>query len=272
MIAQKPSLFQPKTKPLRLPRSKAVTIAIGLICRDGLVLCADQAVGNESYKFHECKLSSIRLAGNKGVVILAYAGVRDEMNLIYEKLRPSLEVQCTTCEQIQLHIQDVLNSALPKTSQYPHQMLCGVSDGVTLRLFKTIGRNIYPIPVWDCIGFGDTSVIRYLGALFLKYGEDLPFFRAIPICNYMIAQAKEHIQFCGGPTDLWALTRKGKLSKQSSLIPLDCANDLVEKSLIAILTAATEPTTTAESCERLLRNLRQVIDASTQTYQTFLDG
>ena len=52
----------PTLKLQRLPGGKAMTIAAGVSCRDGIVLCADQQIGTDQYKYYEKKLFITNLA------------------------------------------------------------------------------------------------------------------------------------------------------------------------------------------------------------------
>src|ERR1700683_1136407 len=59
----------------RLPRRPAVTMALGFLCRDGVVIGADRQVTGEDFTFPECKLVSTKWKNGYG--ILGYSGSHD---------------------------------------------------------------------------------------------------------------------------------------------------------------------------------------------------
>jgi hypothetical protein len=152
----------------------------------------------------------------------------------------------------------------------PHQMLYGFNNGSELRLLKTWNRDMYPVPVWDCIGIADTSLIRYLGAIFLEARIHLPLYRAVPICNYIVAQAKKYVEGCGGLTDLSVLTPDGKTKEQLSSVFADSMCDLVEVALNGLLTESTETNITPERLEVLIQSVRNVLNTSIKPFSTLL--
>lgn len=50
-----------------------MVIAVGLACRDGLVLCAERQVGTPDFEYYERKVFPITLAPGRGTVVLVYA-------------------------------------------------------------------------------------------------------------------------------------------------------------------------------------------------------
>ncbi len=47
---------KPKPEPKRLPQVKAMTIAAGFMCSDGIILCADSEHSDEITKFQRSKV------------------------------------------------------------------------------------------------------------------------------------------------------------------------------------------------------------------------
>jgi hypothetical protein len=193
------------------------------------------------------------------------------MKVVLQDLRSRLQNQDKGHEQIQKDLQESLDAALPKNPKNVHQLLFGFSEAGTFHLLKSYNRTISPVPVWDCIGFGDSALTRYLGAIFLGTGIHLPVFRAVPICNYMVAQAKKYIPWCGGLTDLMVATPEGGVLEQTATTAIDNACELVEVCLNLLLTAATEPGVSAEHCHRLIENLRNVVESQSKLFTAFLD-
>jgi NAD(P)-dependent dehydrogenase (short-subunit alcohol dehydrogenase family) len=62
MISTHPRPLLPSPKPIRpqrLPRRKALSIAVGIKCQNGLVVCADREMANADYKCYEAKIKAM---------------------------------------------------------------------------------------------------------------------------------------------------------------------------------------------------------------------
>jgi hypothetical protein len=92
----------------------------------------------------------------------------------------------------------------------------------------------------------------------------------VPVCIYLVAQAKKYVQGCGGPTDLLVLTPHGRAIEMYGTTMFDAACDLVEKSLNVLLTAATSPEVTAAQCQQLIEHLRNVLEDQSKLFTAFL--
>lgn len=182
---------------------KALSIGIAAICTDGLVMCADTQITHPGgYKSHESKLSTISLAPNRGKLILAYAGLPGTMKVILEGLQGKLEYQDKGSQEIRADIQQVLDKVLRKMKD-DHQMLCGFCERGTFHLLRIHNKQISPVPVWDCIGFGDSALTRYLCSIFL----------ANPTPNLPLISRRTDLHLCGSPIKkVCRLVRRGDKS------------------------------------------------------------
>ena len=243
-----------------------MTIALATICTDGLVMCADTQVGDGNHKFYEPKIFPIPYDCMSKNVLLAYAGSPDKMKSIVQNFRSRIIVQSQSPEQIQSHFQDVLDAAFRKKAKEAHQVLCAFACGGEFYLLKSWNNDISPVNVWDCIGFGDSALIRYLGNIFLGTSMHLPIHLAVPICDYLIAQAKKYIQWCGGDTNLVVLTNDGKLHEQFPSPDIDVLCDRIEYRLNMVLTTASAFDISEEQCLRLIKELRELLHESEKTF------
>jgi hypothetical protein len=250
--------------------AKALSLAIASICTDGLVLSAERELGTQFVKHYERKLSSFPLAAGRGWVVLGYAGSPDTMKTIQEKLRNKLEGQDKTRQEIWEDLEGVLDETLPEHPDIDQQLLCGFSESRKLHLLKSYNRTVSPVPVWDCVGFGDCALTRYLGGIFLEDRIHLPLYRAVPICVYMVAQAKKYVPGCGGQTDLIVMTRQGEILWHSVPAHVETACNAVEHSINAVLTSATEPNTDIQSIQSLVEVLHNVLDSQTKLFMPLL--
>ena len=240
-----------------------MSTGLATICTDGLVLCAEQQVSQSDFKYYQCNVKRIALANGKGSVALGYAGQpADTMKTLFENLERRWRWEDKAREQIRTELQAVLDEVLRKDKGV-HQLLCVFQDAEGSHIFKTYNKGIWPVPVWDCIGFGDNALMRYLGAIFLETVVHLPLRRAVPICIYMVAQAKKYVPGSGGPTDLIVLSNSGQAIHKEFGPQFDTACDEVERELNCVLTSATEPGMTAEYVRRLIERMGNVLD----TYQ-----
>jgi 20S proteasome alpha/beta subunit len=199
--------LRPEFKPRRLQRSKAMTMAAGFSCRDGLVLCADQQIGTDQYKYYENKVFVTNLA--KGCTVIVYAGFPATMNTIVEEFRRRIKDQDKTCEEVRAHLRESLESSIPAKSKERHQMLCGICDASSRMLLRTENREVFLASPWECIGFADSALVRYIAGIFMKLGAPLSMWQAKTLCVYVVAQAKKYGQSVGGPTDIVAISEGG---------------------------------------------------------------
>lgn len=267
----KPHVNKYPIRKLRLAGgAKSVSIAIANICIDGLIICADQQITTPDFKYYESKISQIPLAPKKGKVVVAYAGLPDTMKVLMERLRDKLEGQDKGTQQIKDDLKSVLDLVLSPESEDAHQLLFAFEEAGGFRLIKTRNKELYPVDVWDCIGFGDSALTRYLGAIFLESYVHLDLARAVPICAYMLKQAKKYVQGCGGPTDLIVLDSKGQVRQYCGGSRFDDACEGIEYCLNRVLTEATEPNVKAERIQQLIEELRKIIENESQIMIDFL--
>lgn len=251
-------------------RQKALSTGLATICTDGLVLCAEQMISNQVFNYYECKIKGIPLAAGRGTVAFGYAGQpSDTMKTLFENLEQRLHLQDKTAEQIRGELQATLNEVLKK-DKGGHQLLCAFEDNDSFRILKTYNKDISPASPWDCIGFGDSALMRYLGAIFLGTRIHLPLRRAVPICVYMVAQAKKYVPSSGAPTDLIVLGADGRVVQMEFGTQFDTACDEVESALNGVLTWATEPGMRPEGIQRLIENMAHVLDTYGSLFIKFL--
>lgn len=271
MIRPRPLVRQPKKQ--RLSKGKSMSISIATVCTDGLVVCADREISGYGFKFYECKLSKISLDADSRALVLAYVGSSDTMKVIVQDLRNRIEGKHKSREEIEAALQETVNASLPQKpegDEEHHAMLCGFCADENFVLLKTWDRKISPVSAWDCVGVGDSALTRYLGAIFLGTQIHLPVFRAVPICNYMIAQAKKYVQGCGGETDLFVMDPSGKVTEQLTGPVIDKICELIEYNFNLLLTSATEPDVSAEQYDNLIKQLRGLTGMTTKVFQGFL--
>lgn len=120
------------------------------------------------------------------------------------------------------------------------------------------------------MGFGDSALTRYLGAIFLGTHIHLPISLGVPICNYVVAQAKKYVQWCGGETHLIVMTDEGQVHEQVSGSDIDSLCDTIEYAINEMLTATSMLDIDEDRCIKLIRNLRELVKESTSTFNRFI--
>jgi hypothetical protein len=72
----------PKPAPERLPKVKAMTVAAGFLCSDGIILCADSEHADDKAKFQRPKVFRL---DDKGL-LLTGAGTSSYIKMAFDKL------------------------------------------------------------------------------------------------------------------------------------------------------------------------------------------
>lgn len=222
---RKPPQFhkQPLQSPPRIKVSypKALTIALGFLCQDGIVMGADtQLTAEGSHKGYACKLFPHRSSAWSAVV--TYAGYPDFVDAFNGRFRDEMEAAeakwpITTSlvrDLVTTILQTVLAADADNTS-----LLCGVTfcEGNQC-LLKTKGTLVSEVRDYANVGVGDSSLLRYLVPLLAKGGVHSTQQAAL-IGTYLIRVAKAYIDGCGGETDIWILRPSGALEYCSGQTP-----------------------------------------------------
>jgi hypothetical protein len=92
-------------------------------------------------------------------------------------------------------------------------LLCAVTvPGDDQMLFRTEGYVIHRVTDYEYVGFGDSSLLRFLGPLITapppvatanQMGRIVR--QAVPMATYLVMKAKTHVDGCGGDTDVFVV-------------------------------------------------------------------
>jgi len=192
-----------------------MTIALGIQCREGVVLCTDSQVTKEGgLKFNEGKI--FNLYGDNERILLCYAGSPDIAKVIKERIRidvPPTLTSSEACEAIEIILRDTYKR---HGTRQQVEMLCAIyrrDEGV--KLFRIAGSVIRPADKAECLGVGDSSVLRFLADTFLR--DDITLAQGLTLGCYMVAKARTYIDGCGGPTQAVFLNHKGKMRNMNEV-------------------------------------------------------
>jgi 20S proteasome alpha/beta subunit len=182
-----------------------MTIALGLPCQEGLVICADEQVlapGGDRYQ--EERISCVELFGS--VLVSSYAGSLGLWKEATDKIaRRLLEIQgpeeegdvCVTPQAVYESADEVF-TAMGRPSNL--QMLLavgGVFDSPELFVFDR--GAMHRADGFVCLGAGEWSLLRYLGDNL--YSPSMSLEAAKNMGIYLVSKAAQFVEGVGPPID-----------------------------------------------------------------------
>jgi len=194
-----------------------VSIGLGIKCIDGVVLCADtQYTAPGSHKFYDRKIFVVGRDNPTTWVSFAFAGNPDLMRMFDERFSSIVQDRSysSTLVAIRQTLADVLEEMDQKiaSDQSGLYMLCGITVAEEEPVLLKISRQIVcPVDLYDYVGVGDCSVVRYLSKVLFQ-SPKMTVKAASLLGTYLILQAKTFVDECGGETDLVALLPNGKIN------------------------------------------------------------
>jgi len=215
MISPKP---HPLPKPQRLPERKAVTIVAGFKCYEGIVLCADtqETVSNLSKR----NVPKLRFEPSEGVhegdgLAVAFCGAGDNAAFIDKVVETAWEdAQAATnvdeaCASIEKSVKDSYKEfgRIFQPGYCPTaDLIYGVKMYSTCRLFSAHGPVVTEKNGYDTAGAG------YYMADFLAsrmHNHLMSIQQCAVLAAYILFQAKEHVDGCGGESQIAVLRDDG---------------------------------------------------------------
>jgi len=187
-----------------------MTIALGLPCRDGLLICADQEILTQGGdKYYEERISCMDLFGS--AIVSTYAGSPALWKEANEKIaRRLLELQgpeeegdvCVIPQQI-YDTADEVFTAMGRPMNL--QMLLAVG-GVfnTPELFVFDQGAMRRAAGITCVGAAESSMIRYLADNLYAPSMELEAAKNLGI--YIISKAAQYVRGAGAPVDAVVVT------------------------------------------------------------------
>jgi len=207
----------------RLPRRKVVTIAAGFVARDGIVLCADtQETYGQLLKLNTPKIivrPEFFVPGPR--IVFAGAGhgpfIDKLANEAWKRVstRTSAGDFAEVCDDIEASIKDTYeefgrifqSGAMPEA-----EMIYAVAVAGRNGLFKAIGPIVNPVDRYASVGVGLylADYIHERLGLATPRLADSGWYEILAI--YLLQQAKEYIDGCGGESHVLTLRASGKIS------------------------------------------------------------
>jgi 20S proteasome alpha/beta subunit len=221
-------LSLPRQEPSvkRLRTMKRMTIAIGILASDGVVLAADREESDGYLKNDTGKVSLTF----KGTAPVGTIGVTGAGSGAYLDEIARLISDCFCEEQIgdETSVKELIRKThrkyykeavlpFPREDRPDYDLLIGCSgDNLGRKLWKTSGLAINPVRDYDAVGAGSTVANRLLGELW----DNIPCKYAIKLAAYVIYQVKASVKDCGLGTDIVIVRRPVGFSLESVPAPV----------------------------------------------------
>jgi len=238
---------KPYPKPQRLPERHAVTIVAGFKTAEGVVLCADtqETVGGISkrnvpklrFEPSDPYYRAARVLGGDDTneLAVAFCGATDNgayLDMLVDeaweasKDAPSFE---QACELIKQSIKDTYREygGIYQSGQLPStEIIYGVKMAQRSKLFYALGPAISETDRYHSGGIGSYMADFIASRM---YDEYLNIRQCIILAAYVLFQAKEHVDGCGGDSHIAVLRNQGT-SGRVSFENVKSATKLVEVS------------------------------------------
>jgi 20S proteasome alpha/beta subunit len=203
------TISYPLKHVVRSPRSqrkaRKMTIGIGFQSLSGVVLACDTQVTLQGlYKEHQQKLFLIDKAASGFTIASCYSGMPNLAFAFYKQVEQALiAVEVSSIQQVAETLEVVARDfrrKYPKDMPYQNFLFAVGKDGERPKLLR-ISNSIVDETESATIGAGDSALVKYLIAKLCPFwpGTESPFFLVV-LSAYIVAQAKEFIDGCGGDT------------------------------------------------------------------------
>lgn len=223
MIKPFPGPSLPKLKPKRLPERKAVTIIAGFKSPQGIIVCADtqETVGNLSkrnvpkVRFEPSGVREHLLLSGVSDLAVAFCGAANNGPFIDKIVDRAWEAaqHTTSIDEACLTIENSIKATYQEFGQIYQRGYCpeaeliyGVKMSGESRLFNAFGAIINEKETYSTGGIG------YYMADFLAsrmYQRHLNIYQCAILAAYILFQAKEHVDGCGGESQIAVLKNEG---------------------------------------------------------------
>src|SRR5262249_17887867 len=150
-------------------RRKAVTIGIGLMCRDGIVLCSDrQLTSSSGFKYDAKKIMKYTHADYE--LGFSYAGEEDSAKAMFRIITEEFDAELKNAqgkaptERAHKALVEIYKN---KTAKYLQTLVGICFKNTCFSLFRS-SANLIVEGHTETIGSGDTSALRYLSDYLLR--------------------------------------------------------------------------------------------------------
>jgi 20S proteasome alpha/beta subunit len=183
-----------------------MTIAVGMLCKDGIVLGADREMtrGTMTYddrKAYVLKRQSLQIG-------LVGAGIGDVIQYAAQALDRRI-IDGQSAEDVRLALEDVakdIRDRIDDNKDWHTNFLVGVKTDTELRLIKVFGRFATVLGGVETIGAGQETARFVLDGLYQK-AATTSCERGTFLTIKALLAAKDYVPGCGGRSDVLVLQR-----------------------------------------------------------------
>ena len=198
-----------------------MTIGIGMLCAEGVLICADTEHNAWAEKSHESKVHSFGFPG--GRVLYAYAGhtqfataamqaCERRLNAvaIREGFDPRKEIERLLDKEYRRNVSTNPNAT---SGELAYRFLIALSYAGRVRLFATLDTAMPEVLRSECIGIGE-----FLAKCLLRtaYSGTMEYRHVLPLAAYTLASVKENVRDCDGVSVFGLLEPNGNVSITTS--------------------------------------------------------
>ena len=199
-----------------------MTIAAGLLCQEGVLVCADTEHVAWETKSQECKIHSLVFPGGRAV--FAYAGNDRFAVSAIQKCEKRLKAARSKTFDPQVEIESVLDkeyrrNVLSHPSQASdgnlhYQFLIAIwVEKLQARLFITSETAMTEVHGFECIGMGEPLARQLIRP---AYSTSMPYCKALPLAAYALSLVKDNVKDCDGISVFTLLGHDGTESLTTS--------------------------------------------------------
>lgn len=183
-----------------------MTIAIGFLCSDGIVLCSDrQMTSDGGMKFSAKKLSHMSglFHGVQMTLASAYAGDPEAAKILRTEIRERLGKEIASSRSVRKSLEKIFNN---KHSKYLEMLIAIRFSSGEKCLFRTKGRKVVEART-EYIGSGDSSALRYIAGFLLPHMLSVK--EAQVLGSYIVSVANRFVDGCSGGPDVFTIYDNG---------------------------------------------------------------
>jgi 20S proteasome alpha/beta subunit len=190
---------------------KAMTIAAGINCTDGILISADTEHTQGDAKFQKGKI----FTENRDRLIVTAAGDAEFIKVGYDKLSDKLKFNLPKDAAAARALVEVATSKLYKDTQFIVAIRCA-NDKITL--IKTASQGDGAMLEDHYVAVGSGSAIFEYWAQYFLFAQPMTLDIASLLVMFMLRETKGAGIYCGGDTQIFKMPRQaGALSRTRSL-------------------------------------------------------
>lgn len=196
-----------------------MTISAGILCNDGIVICADTRITDGNLKYDQSKVWK-----EGDYLLLTGSGTVDYMKMAFDKLSANLKITFPATpadarEMVESLIRSVYEEHILPFSAAGHyaasdlslSLIVGIRcQNQELALIRTTLTGATLVEDYTCMGTG-ADVFKYWANYFLRRKMDMEL--AGYLCLFMVREAKKAVPGVGGETHVYKLVADPQKAK-----------------------------------------------------------